>query len=140
MSATTLAKRAIAVQYTLLRAPVDALAQRVPRTSGIRYELERKLAALDATAGRILDDPALERRGEEVLESIETVERTQRRVDAVDRRTAAKEERVERQTRKAVEQADAQREQARDNRKSAAEKRRDARVLDQMAENVKQKR
>jgi hypothetical protein len=123
-----------------MRTPLDVVAHRVPAGPSFREGVERRLATMDVAAGRLLDDAALEQRGRETLEELRQEDVTQRRLEAVQRRTAAREQRIDKQTRNAVDRAQAKRDKAADERATAAQRRRDAAALDDMADDLKAER
>jgi hypothetical protein len=136
----SLAKRVMSIEYQLLRTPVDVLAHRAPADSPLGKGLQRRLASLDLTAGRLLDDDQLARRGEQTLREFDEAERTRRRLDAVDRRTEARKERIDRQTQARLDRVEADQDKAADKRAEAARRRRDAAVFDDEADKLKRQR
>jgi hypothetical protein len=75
MIGTPLARKVLRLEYSLLRAPLRVLDSRLANRPRLHLPLERVLAASDATAGRLLGDPSLARRGETLREHADTAAR-----------------------------------------------------------------
>jgi hypothetical protein len=75
MIGTPLARRVLRLEYSILRAPLRALDARLTNRPRLHLPLERVLAASDATAGRLLGDPSIARRGELLREHADTAAR-----------------------------------------------------------------
>ena len=79
MAASSIARTALRIPYSLARAPLSVLdmylLRRLPDSSRVRVTFTRGLAGLDAAAGRLVGDPQLERRGDAASEQIDATER-----------------------------------------------------------------
>ena len=68
MNALTIPRAVAGAEYTVIRLPLSVLETHVmerylPEESPVRLGFERALGTLDATIGRVLSDPELNRRG-----------------------------------------------------------------------------
>jgi hypothetical protein len=75
MIGTPLARKVLRLEYSMFRAPLRALDARLASHPRLHLPLERVLAASDATAGRLLGDPSIARRGDLLREHADTAER-----------------------------------------------------------------
>ena len=79
MPVNSIARTVLRFQYSLVRSPLTALdAQvlgRLSDTSRIKMTLTRGLAGLDVAAGRLMNDPQLERRGDNAAERMAKTKR-----------------------------------------------------------------
>lgn len=79
MKVLTAPRAAAALEYRALRAPAQLIqtklvARYLPAESGLRLGVERALGTIDKAAGRLLDDPALVRRGESLCRHADVLE------------------------------------------------------------------
>src|SRR5664279_422695 len=79
MPVNSIARTVLRFQYSLVRSPLTALdAQllgRLSDSSRVKMTLTRGLAGLDVAAGRLMNDPQLERRGDVAAERTAKTER-----------------------------------------------------------------
>jgi hypothetical protein len=83
MNLITLPRRIAAMEYAAFRFPLglierEVLVRRLPEEAPLRLRFERFLGALDTTAGRVLADDAVERRGEALTHRADLLEKAAR--------------------------------------------------------------